>query len=64
MIEQTDSGGGRWIFTNFTEQLSARALMVKTLNIKTHVEASEFRPIDEMSYQDAIRVLLNTPLPK
>ena len=63
-IEQTDSGGGRWIFTNFTEQLSVRALMVKTLNVKTNVEASDFKPINEMSYQDAIHVLLNTPLPK
>jgi hypothetical protein len=64
MVEQTDAGGGRWIFTNFTEQLSVRALMVKTLNVKTNVEASEFKPISAMSYQDAIHVLLNTPLPK
>jgi hypothetical protein len=63
-IEQTDAGGGRWIFTNFTEQLSVRALMVKTLNVKSNVEASEFKPVSEMSYQDAIHVLLNTPLPK
>jgi hypothetical protein len=64
MIEQADSGGGRWIFTNFTEQISVRALMVKTLNVKNHVEASEFKPIRAMSYQDAIHVLLDTPLPK
>ncbi len=64
MIEQADSGGGRWIYTNFTEQLSVRALMVKTLNVKTNVEASDFKPINGMSYQDAIHVLLNTPLPK
>jgi hypothetical protein len=32
--------------------------------VKTNVEASEFRPVNAMSYQDAIRVLLNTPLPK
>lgn len=64
MIEQTDTGDNRWIFTNFTEQLSARALMVKTLNIKANVQASDFKPINEMSYQDAIHALLNTPLPK
>jgi hypothetical protein len=64
VIEQTDSGGGRWIFTKFTEQLSVRALMVKTVNVNTNVEASEFKPVNEMSYQDAIHVLLNTPLPK
>jgi hypothetical protein len=64
MVEQADSGEGRWVFTNFTEQLTVRALMVKTVNIKTNVETSDFKPINEMSYQDAIRVLLNTPLPK
>ena len=48
MVEQTDIGGGRWIFTNFTEQLSVRALMVKTLNVKTNVEASEFKSVNEM----------------
>jgi hypothetical protein len=64
IIEQADSGNSRWIFTKFNEQLSARALMVKTINVKTNVEASEFKSIDEMSYQDAIRVLLDTPLPK
>ena len=64
MVEQSDVGGGRWIFTNFSEQVSVRALMVKTLNVKTNVETSEYKPVNEMSYQDAIRVLLNTPLPK
>jgi hypothetical protein len=64
MIEQADSGNGRWIFTNFTQQLSVRALMVKTINVKTNVEASEFKPINEMSYQDAIHMLLDTPRPK
>ena len=53
-----------WIFTNFTEQLNVRALMVKTLNVKTNVEASDFKSVNEMSYQDAIHVLLNSPLPK
>jgi hypothetical protein len=32
--------------------------------VKSNVEASEFKPVSEMSYQDAIHVLLNTPLPK
>ena len=29
-LDQTDAGGNRWIFTNFSMQLSVRALMVKT----------------------------------
>jgi hypothetical protein len=62
-IEQADAGNGRWIFTHFTERITVRALMVKTLNIKTDVDASGFQPVPEMSYQDAIHLLLNTPLP-
>jgi hypothetical protein len=63
-IEQVDSGNGRWIFSKFVERITVRALMVKTLNIKTDVDASGFQPVPEMSYQDAIHILLNTPLPK
>ena len=63
MIEQADAGNGRWIFIKFTERLTVRALMVKTLNIKTDVESSAFQPVPEMSYQDAIHLLLNTSLP-
>lgn len=62
-IEQADAGNGRFIFTHFTERITVRALMVKTLNIKTDVDASGFQPVPDMSYQDAIHLLLNTPLP-
>ena len=64
LLEQTDAGGGRWIFTRFTMSLSVRALMVKTLNVHSNVEASAFQTLPgPMSYQDAIRLLLDTPLP-
>lgn len=62
-IEQTDAGNGRWIFTHFTEQLTVRALMVKTLKIDTTVDASNFASVPPMRYQDAIHLLLTTPLP-
>lgn len=62
-IEQADAGNGRWIFTHFTEHITVRALMVKNLNITTNVDASGFQPVPEMSYQDAIHMLLNTPTP-
>ena len=32
-MNQTDAGGSRWIFTDFSMQLSVRALMVKRLDI-------------------------------
>ncbi|WP_263365190.1 hypothetical protein [Edaphobacter bradus] len=62
-LDQADAGNGRWIFTHFSEQISVRALMVKTLNINTTVDASNFQSVSPMKYQDAIRLLLNTPLP-
>jgi hypothetical protein len=62
-MNQTNVGGGRWIFTEFSMQLSVRALMVKTLNIRSSAKASGFQTIGPMSYQDAIHLLLETPLP-
>ena len=62
-LDQAEAANGRWIFTHFTERLSVRALMVKTINVKTDVDTTDFKPVAEMSYQDAIHTLLNTPLP-
>jgi len=62
-LEQAEAANSRWIFTHFTERLSVRALMVKTINVKTDVDATDFHTVSEMSYQDAIHTLLNTPLP-
>ncbi len=64
VLEQTNAAGQRWIYTHFTERVSVRALMVKTLNVNNDYDASGFQIITEpMSYQDAIKLLLNTPLP-
>jgi hypothetical protein len=63
VMNQTEVGNNRWIFTNFSMQLTVRALMVKTLNVHTHVEASDYQTLSPMSYQDAVRLLLDTPLP-
>jgi hypothetical protein len=62
-MNQTDVGGGRWIFTDFSMKLSVRALMVKTLNVHSSAKASGFQTLGPMSYQDAIHLLLATPLP-
>lgn len=63
-LDQTSVSGNRWIFTDFSMQLSVRALMVKTLNVRTNSSGSDFQVIGPMSYQDAIRLMLATPLPK
>lgn len=62
-FEQADVGNGRWIFTHFQQRISVRALMVKSINISTDVDTNGFQAIPAMSYQDAIHLLLNTPLP-
>jgi hypothetical protein len=63
VMNQTSVGGNRWIFTDFSMQLSVRALMVKTLNVRSSAKASGFQTLGPMSYQDAIHLLLETPLP-
>jgi hypothetical protein len=62
-MNQTNVGGNRWIFTDFSMQLTVRALMVKKLNIHSTAKASNFQVLGPMGYQDAIRLLLATPLP-
>jgi hypothetical protein len=63
-LEQTSAGNDRWIFTRFSMTMSVRALMVKTLNVHSNVETSALQTLPgPMSYQDAIRLLLDTPLP-
>jgi hypothetical protein len=65
VLEQADAGNGRWIFTHFIEDVSVRALMVKTMNIHENIDATAFQTMPgSISYQDAIHILLDTPLPE
>jgi hypothetical protein len=61
-MDQTNVGGDRWIFTHFSMDLSVRALMVKKLDIHSRATTSNYQKLDPMSYQDAIHLLLATPL--
>jgi hypothetical protein len=63
-LDQTSVGEGRWIFTYFSMRLSVRALMLKTVNVHTESTGSDFQKLGPMSYQDAIRMMLATPLPE
>ena len=63
-MNQTSVGGNRWIFTDFSMQLTVRALMVKKLEIRSSAKTSNYQTLGPMSYQDAIRLLLATPLPE
>ncbi len=63
-LDQVNVNGDRWIFSRFVEQVKVRALVLKTLNVNTTIEASSFHTLPSaLTYQDAIRLLLDTPLP-
>lgn len=63
-IDQNNPGNGpRWIYTRFEQTLTVRALLFKSLEIHGKAETSDFQQVPDMGYADAIRILLNTPLP-
>lgn len=53
----------RWVYTHFVERIKVRALMIKSLDIRTDVDASDFKLVPAMSFQEAVHILLDTPLP-
>lgn len=64
VLEQANVENGRWAYTHFKEDIEVRALMVKTLKMQTQVDAFSFQVLPHpMSYQEAVRALLATPLP-
>jgi hypothetical protein len=64
VMDQTNVGDNRWIFTDFSMELSVRALMVKKLDIHSSAKTSNYQKLGPMSYQDAIHLLLAAPLPE
>lgn len=64
-VEQAAAIGDRWNMTSFHEHVTVKALMVKTIKVNTEVYSLDFQPLPgELSYQEAIHLLLDTPLPK
>lgn len=63
-LEQTTATPDRWIFAKFSEQLTVRALMVKTIHQNANISSMGYERVAPMPYQDAIRTLLATPLPR
>lgn len=64
IVDQNNPGNGpRWIYTHFEQSLTVRALMLKSLEIHGKADTSGFQQVPDMGYADAIRLLLNTPLP-
>ena len=62
-LHQRNAAGQRWIVEHIVEQLTLRALMVKTVKQRLVFDTSDFQAVPAMSYQQAIKMLLATPLP-
>ena len=61
-FEQEQVSEQRWIFTHFTQHLTVRVVF-KTIKQNSEIDGGEFTPVPEMSYVDAIHLLLSDPLP-
>ena len=55
--DQVHVSSERWIYSNFTENAMVRVLF-KTIKEDARIEGGDFKPVAEMSYQDAIHLLL------
>ena len=64
LFEQAEVAPGRWIFTHFQENLTIRAMMVKVIKENSELSASGHVEVPPMTYQQAIHILLDTPLPR
>ena len=62
-LQQIDAGGQRWIVEHIEEQLSLRALLVKNVNERLLYDTAGYQPVPAMPYQQAIKILLDAPLP-
>ena len=54
----------RWLPGHFVEHVTLRALMVKTIKENADTQNYDFAQVPSMSYQDAVKLLLATPLPR
>jgi len=60
VVEQKDVGNGHWETTHMALHLQGKILMIKSLDIQTTEDASNFEPVrPQMGYQDAVHMLLN-----
>ena len=62
VVEQHPVGDQRWIVGHFVQHVTLRVI-VKTIKQDSDLFASSFVQVPPMSYEDAILMLLSTPLP-
>lgn len=57
-LQQTDVGDGRWLYKHFAQNLRIRALMLKTIQINTKIDTSDYQTVPAtLTYQQAIALL-------
>jgi hypothetical protein len=61
--QQVNAGGQRWILNHIDEKITVRALLVKNVKQQMMLDTADFQPVPAMSYQKAIKMLLETPAP-
>ena len=62
-LEQTNPGGERWIVRHFDQQFTVRIALVKSVRERSTSDTADYRAVPSMTYQEAIKLLLDTPLP-
>lgn len=63
-FEQAPVGDGHWLYSHLDEHLKIREVMVKTVDENTTMTATRLQKMPTLlSYEDAIRKLLEAPLP-
>lgn len=62
-LQQTNVGGQRWIMNHVVEQIALQALLVKNVKQRIVSDATDFQTTSPLGYQQAIKILLDTPLP-
>ncbi len=64
MLQQTDVGGDRWVYSRLSEHIQVRVLLVKTLVQRSEASSWDFRLLPSLPhYQDAIKQLLAMQIP-
>jgi hypothetical protein len=63
-LDEVQVNDHRWIYNHFQENITLRALMVKTIRENSEARAYGFDAVPPISYQDAIHMLLDIPLPQ
>ncbi len=62
-FEQANAGGDRWAYSHLRANVTIREMMVKTVQQHTEMDAADFKILPApVSYQEAVHILLATPL--